>query len=119
MEGHVMTVLPFPTPEGGPRLRLVKTESEREMSDFQLDQLIEAAEAFAVVISEATGASRRLMCGDKLLDSDAALCGETLHSALLGLKPLIELAGMSNDNRELYHLIEARIKAYEGGDHAG
>jgi hypothetical protein len=113
-----MTVVPFPTPEGGPRLRIVRAEVEREMSDFQLVQLIEAADAFSVVVSEATGSARRIMCGDKLSEADATLCGETLHSALLGLKPLIELAGMSNDNRQLYHLIEARIQAYEGSDHA-
>jgi hypothetical protein len=114
-----MTVVTFPVPEGASRLRIVQSEIHREMRDYQLDQLVEAADAFAVVTSELTSAARRLMCGDELMNSDAVICGETLHSALLGLKPLIELAGSSNGNRELYHLIEARIQAYEEGPHAG
>ncbi|MBB4277054.1 hypothetical protein [Rhizobium mongolense] len=88
------SVVPFP-PSDAPRLRLVETE--RQMEDFQFDQVFAAADRLALVNRDLMSAAARLRHGDILGDGDALIDGETLRAALPAILNLINLCASNRD----------------------
>jgi hypothetical protein len=94
-----MTVTRFPIPEM-PRLRLASNLEQRDMPDFQLIQVVDAADRLAIVNKDLTSAVVRLVNHDPLGHGDSLIEGETLRALLPAVLNIINLCS-SNRDRDL------------------
>lgn len=89
-----MEIVQFP-PSDLPRLRVVETE--REMEEFQFNQVLSAADRLALVNRDLMSAICRLRHHDPLREGDALIDGETLRAALPAIVNLINLCSSNRD----------------------
>jgi hypothetical protein len=95
-----MTITRFPTSDVS-RFRLASKAEERDMPDFQLDQIVAASDKLSLVNKDLASAIARIIVGNDVLGpGDSLSDGETLRTLLPAVLNIINLCG-SNRDRDL------------------
>ncbi|KKX28251.1 hypothetical protein [Rhizobium sp. LC145] len=108
-------ILTFPVPVEEQRVQLVKSETR----DWQMTQLLRAAEYLDAARLELSQAANRLHHGGELTDDDPATSGQTLESALIAVVSITNLMGATNANRDVARVARVWLQVNGSSDDVG